>query len=120
VSEFTNLLKEAFAGQEPYDPAPGRAALEEAIRGFARRERLVRGLMWFAVAAAAALCAWSAWRFLAAGDDAGPKRLLLYATLFLFGGQAIGWAKMFLFTNQQNLAIQTELKRVQLQLSDRS
>jgi hypothetical protein len=120
MSEFTNLLKEAFAGAEPYDPSPGRAALEEAIRAFARRERLLRGLMWFAVTAATALCAWAAWHFLTAGPDAGVRRLLLDAVLFLFGGQAIGWAKMFLFTSQQNLAIQTELKRVQLMISERS
>jgi len=120
MSEFTNLLKEAFAGAEPYDPSPGRAALEEAIRGYRRRERLLRGLLWFAVAAATGLCAWAAWDFIASGEEAGVRRLLLDAVLFLFGAQAIGWAKMFLFHSQQNLAIQTELKRVELMLTDRA
>lgn len=119
MSELSKLLQEAFAGLEPYDPTPGRAALEEAIRGFERRDRLLRTLVWGSVALLTALAAFAAWRFVTA-DDAGVRELLLHAVLFLFAIQGIGWQKMFLFLSQRALRIEIELKRVQLLLGERS
>ena len=119
MNEFQRLLHEAFAGLEPYDPAPGRAAIEEAIRGFERRDRLLRRLVWYSVLFMTAVCVASAWRFFTA-DPADVRALVLYAVLFLFGLLAIGWQKMTLFTSQQSLRIEIELKRLQLMLRDRA
>ena len=118
MSELSKLLQEAFAGLEPYDPAPGRAALEEAIRGFERRDRLLRTMVWLSVVLLTGLAAFAAWRFVSA-EDPGVRELLLDAVLFLFAIQGIGWQKMFLFQSQQALRIELELKRVQLLLTER-
>jgi hypothetical protein len=118
MNEFTKILHEAFAGLEPYDPAPGRAALEEAIQGFERRDRSLRTLVWGSVALLTVLAVYSAWRLVTA-DDADARELVLSAVLFLFAIQGIGWQKMFLFSSQRSLRIEVELKRVQLMLSER-
>lgn len=116
MSEFTEIIKEAFLGEEPFDPSPGRAKLEESIRSFESRERTLRYLLWFAVLFMTAVSVASAWAFLASGPDTSTKELILYAALFLFAGQSIGWSKMFLFSTQKTLGVMKELKRVQLML----
>lgn len=119
MNDFTEMLKEAFVGEEPYDPSPARADLESAMRRFERRDRTLRYLLWFAVAFMTAVLAWAAWSFWRAGSEASTRELLLYAVLFLWGSQGVGWAKMLLLTTQKHLSILKELKRVQLALSER-
>ena len=119
MNEFTEMLKEAFLGEEPYDPAPERAAMEQALRSLEARERMLRYMMWFAAVFMTGLCVWSAWSFFTAGVEASTKALVLYATTFLFASQGVGWAKMFLFTTQKHFQMLKELKRVQLALHGR-
>ena len=114
MSDFTEMIKEAFVGEEPYDPTPGRAAIEESIRKFERRDRTLRFLMWFVVTFMVAVGIWAAWQFWHADAGESTKMLLLYAVAFLFAGQAVGWAKMFLFSMQKDLSVLKELKRLQL------
>lgn len=113
MNQFQEMLKEAFMGEEPFDASPGRAALEASIRKFEQRDRTLRYMIWFAVIFMSAVCGWAAWSFFSS-DDASAKSLILYATLFLFASQAIGWAKMFLFSTQQSFSLQKELRRAQL------
>lgn len=117
MSEFTEIIKEAFLGEEPYDPRPGRAQLEESIRKFEARERTLRYLLWFAVTFMTAVSIGSAWAFLTSEPDTSTKRLILYGVLFLFACQSIGWSKMFLFSSQKALSVMKELKRIQLMLA---
>lgn len=49
MTEFNEILKEAFAGLDPYDPSPARADLEASLAKFARRDRTLRLMLWFAV-----------------------------------------------------------------------
>jgi hypothetical protein len=114
MSEFHEMIKEAFVGEEPWDPTPGREALEAAIAKFERRDRALRWMSWLSVAFMGAVCVAAAWGFLAADEGASTKRLILYATLFLFAGQGVGWSKMFLFTTQQSFSIQKELRRARI------
>jgi len=118
MNDFTELLKEAFVGEEPYDPHPARADVQAALHRFESRDRTLRYMMWFAVAFMTAVAAWSAWRFFASGDEATTRELILYAALFLWANVGVGWAKMFLFTTQKHLSILKELKRVQLLILD--
>jgi len=116
MSEFKEMIKEAFLGEEPYDPSPGRAVIEEAIRKFERRDRTLRFLMWFVIAFWVAMGIWAAWSFWRADSETSTKMLLLYTAAFLFAAQAVGWAKMFLFSIQKDLSVLKELKRVPLTL----
>lgn len=120
MSEFTEMIKEAFLGEEPYDPSPGRAELEASIRRFEARDRTLRFMMWFAVTFMTVVCVWAAWSFFAAAPETSTKKLILYAVLFLWGSEGIGWSKMFLFSTQKSLGVMKELKRVQLMLSERA
>ena len=83
VGEFGEMLKEAFVGEERFDPRPGREMLERSIDKFDRRMRTVRhttllgGLFMGAVMIATAV------QFFREPDDASTKTLLLWAALFL-------------------------------------
>jgi hypothetical protein len=113
---FAHMLREAFAGPEPFDPAPGRAALKAALREFERRDRVLRVLTWGTVLFMTLLAGWAAWSFAHAPADADAKRLLLYAVVFLFATAGIGFGKLWLFTAQSQLALQRDLKRLELTL----
>tara|TARA_R110002126_G_scaffold4409_19_gene23236 strand:+ start:6806 stop:7174 length:369 start_codon:yes stop_codon:yes gene_type:complete len=114
MNEFQSMLREAFLGEEPFDPKPGHVDLEAAIQRFDKRERVLRCLMWLGVTLMTGVCVWSAWRFLRADEAASTKSLILYATVFLFGAQAVGTSKFFLFTSQQSFSLQKALLRAQL------
>lgn len=115
TNEFTEMIKEAFVGEEPYESSPGREALLASIRSFEARDRTMRLLVWFVVTFMAALAAWAGWKF---ASESSTKMLILYATVFLWGMQGVGWAKMFLFSTQKSLSMLKELKRVQLTILD--
>lgn len=114
MNDFQEMIREAFAGEKPYDPSPDRGALEAAIRSFERRDRIMRLLMWFAVTAMTVLAVWSGWSFAVADDATSVKTLILYATVFLWASFGIGLAKLMLFTTQRGFSIMKELKRAQL------
>ena len=115
MNEFKQMIKEAFVGEEAYDPAQGREALVDSIRRFESRDRTLRWMMWFAVTFMTVLSVWAAWQFWASDPDASAKSLILYAVIFLWGCQGIGWAKMFLFSSQLGFSLMKELKRLRLE-----
>jgi len=117
MNDFTELLKEAFVGEEPYDSHPAREELEASLRTYERRERTLRYMLWLAVAFMSCVAYYSAWKFLTSDEEASTKQLILYAVLFLWSSTCIGWAKMFLLNTQKHLSILKELKRVQLALA---
>lgn len=119
MNEFQSMLKEAFAGEEPYDLYPGRDELERALRGFERRERTLRWMLWFAVAFMSAVSVLSVWRFWIAEPGSDPKNMILWATLFLFASNGIGWSKLFLFQSQQHWSAMKDLKRLHLEILGR-
>lgn len=110
---FSRMLEQSLAGMA-LDPAPGRAAVEAGLREFERRERALRLPAWSAVGVLALLAAWAAWSFLSAPADAGVKRLVLDATLFLWASLGLAFAKLWLVSAQAHLATQRELKRLEL------
>jgi hypothetical protein len=114
MNEFSQMIKEAFAGEEPYRTDLGRQALEESIRRFERRDRAVRLMSWFAVAFMSAVTIWAVVAFVRAPQDASLKELLVYAAAFLWSMMGVGWMKMFLALMQNDIGIRKELKRVQL------
>ncbi len=111
MNEFTEMIKEAFVGDEPFDPSPGREALQASVDKFERRDRVVRFMSWFAVAFMGAVAFWAGWSF---WKSESTKMLILYATIFLWAMIGIGWAKMFLFQMQSSIALMKEIKRSQL------
>ena len=119
MNEFKEMLKEAFLGEQPYDPTPGREVLLSSLRQLEARERTLRWMLWFAVGFMSLVAFGAGWFFWKATEDTSVKDLILLATSFLFACQAIGWAKMFLFTTQKDLSVLKELKRVQMMLHER-
>ena len=118
MNEFTEMIREAFLGEEAYDPTPGREALEESIRRFESRDRVVRLLSWFMVTAMSVVMFWAAWRFWKT-DAQSSKALVGYATLVLAASGGVGFGKMFLFNVQSDLKVMKEIKRTQLMLLER-
>ena len=116
MNEFKEILKEAFVGEEPYDPSPDRGRLQAAIRAFEARDRILRWMLWFAVTFMSVVAVWAAWSFASADAETSTKSLVLYATAFLFASTCVGYAKLMLFTAQRGFSIMKELKRTQLTL----
>ena len=116
MNDFQDMFKEAFLGEEPYKGGQNSVELTASIRKFESQDRLLRISLWGSVLSMTALCIWSGLSFWQTPEAAGPKPLILYATLFLISVQCIGWIKMFLFNNQKSFSILKELKRVQLLL----
>jgi len=116
MNDFQEMIREAFVGEEPYVPGQDRAMIQASIRKFEGQDRMVRWLLWFSVLLMTGIFIWSTLRFYAAEPDATPKQLILDAILILSSMQCIGWAKMFIFSNQKNVSILKELKRTQLML----
>jgi len=116
MSEFSDLLKEAFAGAEPFDAHPGRADLEAAVTKFESRDRLVRYLAWTAVTLASVPTIWAIHGLVVAAPDAAVKGLMVKGIVLVIGMSAIGFMKAFLYAMQNHLAQMKELKRVQMLL----
>ena len=115
MSEFSEMLKEAFVGEEPFDPQPGREALDASVKKFDRRMRTVQVMVWLAVTFMGVVCVWSAVAFFRARDDGGSA-LVLYAVVFLWAQAGIGFLKMWLIVMQNHIRTMKELKRVQMML----
>ena len=116
MSEFSELLKEAFAGAEPFDAHPGREDLDAAVARFERRDRTVRGLAWTAVALLTVPVVWAVHGLAVAAPDAAPKGLVVKAVVLICGMSAIGFMKAFLYDMRNHLDQMKELKRVQMLL----
>ncbi|MCB9883170.1 MAG: hypothetical protein H6834_15385 [Planctomycetes bacterium] len=117
MSEFTEIIKEAFVGEGAFDPTPGRDALEAAVQKYDRRMRTVRWLAWFMVAAMTVVGVIAAIAFANAEAPLG-KEHLAYAALFTIAYVGIGIGKMFLLFQQNHLSLMKELKRVELMILD--
>ena len=116
MSEFQEMIREAFLGEEAFEPAPGEDALRESIAKFHRRDRTLRIMAWLMVSAMSAVAIWGVWGFFGGAEEAGQKELILYATAFLWGSTGISFGKMFLFTQQESLRVKLEIKRMHLAL----
>ena len=73
VNEFSEMLKEAFVGEEPFDPQPARAALQGSIDKFDRRMRTVRHMAWFGVTFMGAVMVFAAVMFFRAPETASAR-----------------------------------------------
>ena len=120
MSEFADMIKEAFVGEEPYDPAPGRRDLEASIRKFDSRDRTMRFLTWFAVTFMGVVFFVAGWKFWTADAETSTKSLILYATISLWAMIGIGFMKSMLFNIQASLGLRKDIKRLQLTLSERA
>jgi uncharacterized protein DUF6768 len=119
MSEFSELLKEAFFSDESFDASPGREALLQAVRGYDRRMRLVRFMVWFTVlffGGVTIACVVALW-----GDTtATPTRGDLFlVALGLWGILGVGFAKFWFQDMLNHNRVMKELKRTQLALLDR-
>jgi len=120
VGEFGEMLKEAFVGEERFDPRPGREMLERSIDKFDRRMRTVRHMAWIGVLFPGAVMIAAAVQFFRAPEDASTKMLLLWAVLFLWGNMAVGMIKFWLAMMNNDIGLRKELKRTQLMVLEGS
>ncbi len=114
MSEFTDLLKEAFTGDEPFDPDQGREATLEAIDSIERRMRLVRWMVWFSVSLMFALTIWMVVLLLGAPAEVATNRRLFYLALLVLGMQGTWVGKNWFYNMQNHSRVMRELKRTQL------
>lgn len=120
MSEFSEMMKEAFLGLERFESLPGKADLEQSIVKFDRRERLLRRLAWFSVTfqglvMAAVLVSW-----FRTGDETSVRVLLAHLALFLVSMTGIGMMKLWLMVMQYHFTALKEQKRTQMMLLERS
>ncbi len=116
MSEFGDLIKEAFAGEEPFDPRPTRDALEMSIRKFDRRMRTVRWMTWLGVTFMGVVSILTIVGVLRAPADVSPRTLALYLMVFAIAFSAIGFMKFWLVMMQNDIGLRKELKRVQMMM----
>jgi hypothetical protein len=116
MKEFGEMLKEAFVGEEPFDPSPGRALLEASIDKFDRRMRTVRYMSWFGVVFMGAVMFYAVYSFFDAPPEAETKKLILWASLFLWSNIGVGMLKFFLMMMINDIGLRKELKRTQLMI----
>jgi hypothetical protein len=117
MKDFTDMLKEALAADEPYDPDPGREVLEAAIAGFDRRMRMVRNMAAAGVALMSVGAIWSLVALLRAPDGEAVRTLILYAVVFLTMSSGIGLIKIWFALMQSDLVLRKEVKRLHLALA---
>jgi hypothetical protein len=120
VSEFGEMLKEAFVGEAPFEPHPGREALESSIDKFDSRMRTVRHMAWVGVLFPGAVMIGSAVMFFRAPEGTGLQTFILWAVLFLWGNMAVGMIKFWFAMMQNDISLRKELKRTQLMVLERS
>ncbi len=120
MSEFGDLLREAFAGAERFDAHPGRADLERAVSKFEARDRTVRVLVWSVVTLATVPAAWAAYGLFAADDGTSTRMLVIQGVVLLFAMQSIAFMKAYLAEMRNHLDQMKELKRVQMLLLEES
>ena len=120
MSDFGNLIKEAFVDAEPFDPDPGSEALRASVDRFTRRMRTVRWMAW-AVAAPlmVAVMIWSLISVLGASEETSTTTLFFYGMLFVWSSTNIGFIKGWFAMMQNHIVVMKELKRVQLMLVER-
>lgn len=118
MSDFKDMLTQAFLGEEPFEPQHGRAELEESVRRFERRDRTARILAWLAVTFGSAVMASGVWGLWHADAGTSAKLLIVYAILVIFGGIQVGFMKMWLFRFQDHLSVMKEIKGTQMMLLD--
>ena len=69
MNEFAEMLKEAFVGEEPFDPRPGREAIQASIRKYDARMKTVRYMAIFAVTFMSVVCVYCFVWLLRAPDE---------------------------------------------------
>lgn len=119
MSEFKDMLKEAFRDDAPFDPSPGRAVLDASVQKFERRMRTVRWMAFFAVTFMSVVMVAGLWLLLDASDDASARTVVLYGALFVWGYVGIGFAKGWFAIMHNHIGTMKELKRVQMMLLER-
>lgn len=119
MSEFGEMIREAFLGLESFDALPGKAELERAIAKLDRRERTVRWMAWGAVAFMTALVVGVLVSWFRA-DGHGVESAATHVALFLFAMSGIGMMKLWLIVMQSHFTTLQELKRTQLLTLERA
>ncbi len=118
MSEFKDMVMEAFLGEEPYEPQQGRAELGESVRRFERRDKTARVMAWLAMTFGSALTVLGAWGLWSADETTGPKMLVVYGVCVLFGSTQIAFMKQWLFRVRDHLSMMKEIKGTQMMLLD--
>ncbi len=121
MSDFRNLIKEAFVDAEPFDPSPGREALQSSVDKFNRRMRTVRWMSWaVSVPFMTVVMIWALISLLQAPEDTSTSTLILYGVFFVWASTGVGFVKGWFAMTQNHILVMKELKRTQLMMLERS
>jgi len=120
MSQFGELLKEAFVDTEPFDPNPDKEAVEASVRKFTRRMKTIRWMAIVAVSFMTAVFVWAAVSFVSASVDTATKTLLLYFGAAMFGMVGIAFSKTWFALMLNHVALMKELKRIQLMMLEQN
>lgn len=116
MNEFAKMLKEAFVGEEPFDPRPGREALQASIRKYDARMKTVRYMAIFAVTVMGVVAVYCFVWLLRAPDDTSTRLLIIYALVFGWALGAVGFAKAWFAMMHNDIGLRKELRRVQMMM----
>ncbi len=118
MSEFGDMLREAFIGDEPYIANKGREELERSVKKFEARMRVVRWLT-------GVMLTFSTLAFIAGitllvrtDDQTTTRELGVYTFLFAFGLVTIGFGKMWFSQMQNHIALMKEIKVTQIRIEE--
>ncbi len=119
MNEFAEMLKEAFVGEEPFDPRPGREALQASIRKYDARMKTVRYMAIFAVSFMSVVGVYCFIWLLRAPDETSTRLLLIDAIVFGWALGAVGFSKLWFAMMHNDIGLRKELKRVQMMMLDK-
>ncbi len=119
MNEFAQMLKEAFVGEEPFDPRPGREALQASIRKYDARMKTVRYMAIFAVSFMGVVGVYCFIWLLRAPDETSTRVLIIYALVFGWALGAVGFCKGWFAMMQNDIGLRKELRRIQMMMLEK-
>jgi hypothetical protein len=119
MSEFAQILKEAFVGDEPFRPETDRATAEASVRKFENRMRTFRRMTTLLVGGMFIVLVYCVVGFLRLPVDANVKTQLTYVGAFIWAGSGITIGKLWFAMMHNHVAVMKEMKRIELMMLEK-
>ena len=112
MSDFGDMIREALTGGRPFEPEPGKRALEAAMARIDRRARSMRRLVGVSLVFMTGLFVAGLYQIVHASQD--NARLLSHGVMLAVAGfTGIAFVKLWFMQTQNHLALMREVKGIE-------
>lgn len=119
MSEFAEILKEAFVNDAPFDPDTDRASAEALLRKFENRMRTIRRMTTLLVGGMFLVLVYCLVGFLRLPADAAVKTQVTYLGAFIWAAGGITIGKLWFAMMHNHIATMKEMKRIELMMLEK-